>query len=110
MKLIFTHYVDSIPADVEASLDRAIATGLDAATELVADGRDTTQTAVIDRGLRVTGGLTALDGAEIRVSGTDLLSTLEISVPWSEPDAGTTKLWAATRFASVVADEVCLAA
>ncbi|MFT6289551.1 MAG: hypothetical protein ACJAR2_000136 [Ilumatobacter sp.] len=106
MKLLFTHYVDSVPADVEANLSRAVATGLDAATELVVDGRRHTQTAVIERGLRVTQGLTILDGAEIRVSGTDHLATLEISVPWSEPDAGTSKLWAATRFASVVADAV----
>jgi hypothetical protein len=110
MKLLFTHYVDSLPADIEANLGRAVATGLDAATELVVDGRNETQTAAIDRGLRVTRGLAALDGAEIRVSGTNELATLEITVPWSEPDAGTSKLWAATRFASVVADEVCVAA
>jgi hypothetical protein len=110
MKLLFTHYVDSPPADVEANLGRAVSTGLDAATELVVDGRNETQTAAIDRGLRVTQGLTALDGAEVRVSGTNELATLEITVPWSEPDTGTSKLWAATRFASVVADEVCFAA
>jgi hypothetical protein len=106
MKLLFTHYVDSVPADVEANLGNAVSTGLDAANELVDDGRHETQTATIDRGLRVTQGLTALDGAEIRVGGTDQLATLEISVPWSEPDVGTAKLWAATRFASVVADAV----
>lgn len=106
MKLIFTHYVESLPTDVEARLDRAVSTGLDAANELVVDGRDATQTASIDRGVRVTHGLASLDGAEIRVSGTDDLSTLEIAVPWSPVDAGTAKLWAATRFATVVADEV----
>ena len=110
MKLFFTHFVDSLPADIEANLARAVATGLDAATELVADGRNETHTSAIDSGLRVTQGLTALDGAEVRVSGTDRFSTLEISVPWSKPDTGTSKLWAATRFASVVADEVRLAA
>ena len=110
MKLLFTHYVDSVPADVEANLGIAVTTGLDAATELVADGRHETQTTTIDRGLRVTQGLTALDGAEIRVSGTAALATLEISVPWAEPDVGTAKLWAATRFASAVADAVSLAA
>lgn len=106
MQLVFTHYVDSLPIDVEARLDRAVSTGLDAATDLVMDDRDQTQTAAIDRGLRVTQGLTALDGAEIRVSGNDALSTLEIVVPWSQLDVGTPKLWAATRFAAVVADEV----
>ncbi len=106
MKLIFTHYVDSLPTDVEARLDQAVSTGIDAATELVVDGRDETQTASIDRGVRVTRGLTVLDGAEVRVGGTDELSTLEITVPWSELDVGTAKLWAATRFASVVADGV----
>jgi hypothetical protein len=110
MKLLFTHYLDSLPADIEANLDRAVSTGLDAATELVGDGRNETQTAAIDRGLRVTQGLATLDGAEIRIGGTNELSTLEITVPWSEPDTGTSKLWAATRFASVVADEVRVAA
>jgi len=106
MKLTFTHYVDSLPTDVEARLDHAVSTGLDAATELVVDGRNETHTAAIDRGLRVTRGLAVLDGAEIRVGGTDELATLEIAVPWSSVDAGTPKLWAATRFAAVVADEV----
>ena len=106
MKLVFTHYVDSLPIDVEARLDRAVSTGLDAATELVIDGRDTTQITTIASGRRITDGLAALDGAEIRVSGTNSLATLEIAVPWSPLDAGTTKLWAATRFAAVVADEV----
>ncbi len=110
MQLLFTHYLDSLPADIEANLGRAVSTGLDAATELVVDARNETQTAAIDRGLRVTRGLAALDGAEIRIGGTNELSTLEITVPWSEPDTGTAKLWAATRFASVVADEVRLAA
>jgi hypothetical protein len=110
MKLVFTHYVDSLPTDVQARLDRAVSTGLDAATELVIDGRATTRTTAIDSGVRITHGLTALDGAEIRISGSGALSTLEIAVPWSPLDAGTPKLWAATRFASVVADEVCPAA
>jgi len=110
MKLLFTHFVESLPADIKENLYQAVATGLDAATELVADARNETHTSVIESGLRVTQGLSALDGAEVRVSGTDQFSTLEISVPWSEPDAGTSKLWAAARFAAVVADEVCLAA
>lgn len=106
MQLVFTHYVDSLPIDVEARLDRAVSTGLDAATDLVIDSRGETQTAAIDRGLRVTRGLTSLDGAEVRVSGNGALSTLEVVIPWSQLDVGTAKLWAATRFASVVADEV----
>lgn len=110
MKLLFTHYLDSLPADIEANLGRAVSTGLDAATELVVDGRNETQTATIDRGLRVTQGLAPLDGAEVRIGNTNGLSSLEVSVPWSEPDTGTSKLWAATRFASVVADEVRVAA
>ena len=110
MKLLFTHYLDSLPADIEANLGRAVSTGLDAATELVVDGRNETRTATIDRGLRVTQGLAPLDGAEVRIGDTNGLPSLEISVPWSEPDTGTSKLWAATRFASIVADEVRIAA
>ena len=83
MKLLFTHYLDALPADLEANLSRAVSTGLDAATELVVDARNETQTSAIDRGLRVTRGLAALDGAEVRVGGTNELSTLEITVPWS---------------------------
>ena len=110
MKLVFTHYVDNTTARIEGDLDRAVTSGLDAAAGLLSDDRHDTTTAAIDRGLRVDRGLTALDGTEVRVSGTDRLATLEISVPWSDPDAGTAKLWAAVRFASVVADEVRLAA
>ena len=110
MKLTFTHYVDSLPTDVEARLDRAVSTGLDAATELVVEGRGETQTASIGGDVRVTHGLTALDGAEVRVGGTDELTTLQVVVPWSAVDAGTSKLWAASRFAAVVADEVRIAA
>ena len=110
MMLTFTHYVDTAPQAIERGLGSAISTGLDAASGLVVDARNETATAAIDGGLRVSGGLDALTGTEIRVSGSDTLSTVQVSVPWSQPDEGSSKLWAAVRFASVVADEVRVAA
>lgn len=109
MKLTLTRYVDSAPAAVEHNLDHAVAIGLDAAAGVVGD-RAETHIEHIDHGLRVERGLAPLDGSEVRVSGTDRLTTLEIAVPWSSADAGSPKLWAAVRFAETVTDEVSLAA
>lgn len=113
MMLTFTRYVNTAPLDVERNLDRVISSALEATTDRAIERRDTTvdnTSTEIDRGRRVTGGFVALDGTEVRVAGCENFSTLEISVPWSQPDAGSTKLWTAVKFASMVADGVGIAA
>jgi hypothetical protein len=110
MRLLFTHYVDSTPAAVEEGLDQAISVALDAAVELLSETRDEDRTERIENGLRVNGGLSVLNGSEVRVSGTSRLTTIEVAVPWSEDDKGSQKLWAANRFATVVADTARVAA
>lgn len=110
MHLTFTLHVDRAPREVTDQLERAVSTGLDAAAERLNVGRDATRTEATGTGLRVIHGVRELDGSEIRVSGTDRLTTLEIAVPWSDEDAGSPKLWAANRFAAVVVDEVSVAA
>ena len=110
MRFLLTYYVDSDPNTVEGELVHAVSKGLDSAAELVRDVRDETQTEAIEQGIRINNGLSALNGSEIHVSGTDRLTKLRIAVPWSDNDAGTQKLWAATRFSGVVTDEVGLAA
>lgn len=110
MRFLLTYYVDANPSTVEGDLAQAVSLALDSAAELVGGARDETQTETIDGGIRVNGGLDALNGSEIRVSGTDRLTTLQVAVPWSDNDIGSPKLWAATRFAGVVTDEVSVAA
>ena len=58
----------------------------------------------------MSGGLAPLDGSEVRVDGDELLTTLEVAVPWSHADAGSPKLWAAVRFAEMIVDEIATAA
>ena len=110
MKLVLTHYVDSAPGTVDRNLSHHIAAALDDAATRVGGERVDTRTEAIESGLRVTAGFDVLDGSEIRVSGTDRLTTVEIAVPWSGTDAQSHKLWAANRFASSMADRVLAAA
>lgn len=110
MKLVLTRYVDSTPSSVRSGLSRNVAAALDAAADRVAVDRAETRTEAIDHGLRVTGGLDLLAGSEVRVSGTDRLTAVEVVVPWSGADAGGSKLWAANRFAASLVDEALAAA
>lgn len=110
MRLTFTLHIDRAPSEVTDQLERAVSTGLDAAADRLHVRRDDTRTERTGTGLRVLRGVPALDGSEIHVSGTDRLTTLHIAVPWSDADAGSSKLWAANRFAAVVVDEVSVAA
>lgn len=110
MKLIFTHYVDAAPEAVEGKIKHAVATGLDTAAHSLDCDRQETQTESVDMGLRVRGGLPMFVGSEVRVTGTDRLTTVEVAIPWADTDAGTAKLWAASRFADVVAHQAGLAA
>ncbi len=110
MRLTFTHYVDASPTTVEDGLDQAVSAALDAAVEVSSDPRSADQTERIENGVRVNGGLPVLNGSEIRVSGTPGLTTIKVAVPWSEDDKGGPKLWAANRFATVVANSASFAA
>ena len=110
MKLVLTRYVDCTPSSVVRDLPRVVATALDAAADRVAVERVESRTETIDQGLRVTAGPDVLAGSEVRVTGTDRLTTVEIAVPWSGADAHGNKLWAANRFAASLADEVLAAA
>lgn len=106
MKLTFTQYIDADPATVVARLDLAVSAGLDAAADRsAAPRRDTITTATSD-GLRIEGGLETLAGTDLTVAGSDRLTELRVEVPWSQGDTGTTKLWAANRFAGVLAEQL----
>lgn len=105
MKLKLTQYIDANPGDVTGRLKEAVGQGLDAAATRVSAHRDDTMTEAFDGGIRVERGLGLLDGSELRVSGSERLTTLEIAVPWTAADSGT-KLLAANAFANTVANEI----
>ena len=109
MKLIFTHYIDASPATVTARLGAAITAGLDAAATRSASDRSDTVTTTFDHGIHIDAGLDALAGTDCTFTGSDHLTELRVVVPWSPSDNGTTKLWAANRFAGVVADRLTVA-
>ena len=109
MKLTLTRHVDSSLDAVEDALAQAVAIALDAAGERISEPRDETQTEPINSGLRVNGGLRALNGSEVRMTGSSRLTTIEVVVPWSEEDKGSSKLWAANRFSTALADAVLVA-
>ena len=110
MQLILTQYVDATPDSIERDLSRFVSTALDAAADRVDAGRVQIETQEIERGLRVVAGLGVLDGSEVRVSGDDHLSAIEVVVPWSRGDAEAHKLLAVNRFAWALVDEVDAAA
>jgi hypothetical protein len=109
MKLILTHYIDRDPASTGDRLAAAISRALDSATERVAGRRDETVTEAIVDGVRVRHGLGMLEGVELLVAGSADLTELRVEVPWADTDSGTSKLWAANRFAGVLADELAAA-
>ncbi len=106
MKLTFTHYIDRDPEAVVARLDRAVAAGLDAAAARTAAPRHDAFTTPTGDGLHIDGGLDTLTGTDLRIGGAHRLTELRVEVPWSQRDAGTSKLWAANRFAGVLADQL----
>lgn len=108
MRLVLTHYVPGAPSSDRLHL--AIAAALDSAAERIATTRDETVTESIADGVRIMRGVAALDGSELHLSGSDHLTEVRVEVPWSAADAGTSKLWAANRFAGVLADELAPAA
>jgi hypothetical protein len=106
MKLILTHYIDAAPETVMARLGAAVSAGLDAAASRAAMHRSDTVTTTLDDGIRIDGGLDALTGTDCTFTGSDNLTELRVEVPWSPSDSGTTKLWAANRFAGVLAEQL----
>ncbi len=102
MNLLLTHYIDIDMTTVAGQLEHAIGLGLDAAAERIAAPREDTVTTVVDRGMRVDRGVDALNGSELRLSGNGQLTELTVAVPWHSSDSGTSKLWAANRFAGAV--------
>ena len=109
MKLVLTHYIDASPATVTARLGAAVSAGLDAAAARSAEPRVATLTTSLGDGIRIDGGLDTLTGTDCTYTGSDHLTELRIEVPWSPNDSGTTKLWAANRFAGVLADQLMVA-
>lgn len=110
MHLVLTHYIDTDAATVVDRLRAAVTAGLDAAAARMATRRDDVVTEATGDGLRIRHGVTALDGAELHVSGDHQLTELRITVPWQATDSGTPKLWGANRFAGVVAEQLRTAA
>jgi len=106
MKLILTHYIDIEPATVTSRLDAAVAAGLDAAADRSAAARGATITSTLDHGIHIDSGLDALAGTECTFNGSDQLTEIRVEVPWSPTDSGTVKLWAANRFAGVLAEQL----
>ena len=109
MHLVLTHYIDAELATVTARLGAAVSAGLDAAAHRSSARRGDTVTTTTADGLNIDGGLDSLAGTRLTCTGTDQLTELRISVPWSPSDSGTPKLWAANRFAGVLADQLTAA-
>jgi len=105
-KLTFTQYIDADPATVASRIDAAVAAGLDAAAQRSASPRHDTVMTPTGDGLRIEAGVEALAGTHLSVAGAQQLTELRVEVPWVSQDCGTTKLWAANRFAGVLADEL----
>lgn len=105
-KLTFTQYIDRDPDTVVARLGGAVAAGLDAAAERTSSPRHDTLTTATADGLQIDAGVDALAGTELTVAGSDRLTELRVEVPWAQLDVGTDKLWAANRFAGVLADRL----
>ena len=106
MRLTFTHYIADDPSSVTDRLDDAVVAGLDAAADRTQAPRRATVTTHTDDGLHVDDGLDTLAGTHLTVLGDDRFTEVRVEIPWSQFDAGTTKLWAANRFAGVVADRL----
>ncbi len=106
MHLILTQYLDAEPVAVASELPRAVVHGLNAAASRIAEERDDVVTEQVTGGIRVNRGLQILDGSELRVTGGNRLTTLEIIVPWTAADCRGAKLLAANTFAHTVATEV----
>ncbi len=106
MQLVLTRDIDSTPRLVDNNLHTAVYGALDAAAERVARARCETATEATPHGLRVTSGLDVLDGAEIRVGGSDRLTSVQVTVPWAGADSDGQQLLAANRFASSLIEGV----
>ena len=106
MQLTFTQYIDAQRSTVSERLEAAVSAGLDAAANRSDAPRRDTVTESIRDGLRIQRGLDSLDGTDLTIDGSDLLTELRVTVPWSPSDSGTTKLWAANRFAGVLAEQL----
>lgn len=109
MKLVLTHYIAASPSTVTARLGAAVAAGLDAAASRSAGQRSATVTTPLDDGVRIDGGPDTINGTDCTITGTDQLTELRVEVPWSPSDSGTTKLWAASLFAGVLAEHLAAA-
>jgi len=106
MKLTFTNYIDAEPTTVSERLDAAVSAGLDAAAARVATRRRDTVTTSTGGRLRIESGLDPLAGTDLTIGGSDRLTEVRVEVPWSPSDSGTTKLWAANRFAGVLTERL----
>lgn len=108
MRLTFTTYLDARVDDVAARLDGAVGHGLDEAARRVVAERLATCTEPVAGGLRLCGGLAALDGGELHLHGDEHLTVLEFELPWTPGDSGTTYR-AASAFTHTVADSLVAA-
>ena len=109
MKLILTHFIDAGTDTAVLRLPAAIAAGLDAAALRSATPRTDTVTTTLHDGIHIDGGLDALAGTDCTLTGSDRLTEVRVEVPWAPGDSGTTKLWAANRFAGVLAEQLTAA-
>ncbi len=94
MELTLTRYVDATPGSVADQLDHAVTAALSTMAA------DTTHTEATPAGLRIVDGPSALDGSEVRVGGTDRLTSVQVAVPWSDSDGD--KLRLANRLAGEI--------
>ncbi|MDX2378263.1 MAG: hypothetical protein QNM02_00710 [Acidimicrobiia bacterium] len=106
MHLVLTQYIDAETEQVAGALEQAIRPGLEAAADRIGAGHDPVATAPLAGGIRVDRGLEMLVGSEVHVSGTDRLTTLEFTVPWTTADRDGKKLLASNAFANTVAAQL----
>lgn len=110
MLLTFTHHIANDVDAARARLTDAIGTALESAAARLDVTADAAAIVSIDDGVRLEGGLPALTGSELHMTDFEGLTEVRVEIPWSVADNGTSKLWAAVRFAGVLADELALVA
>lgn len=110
MHLILTSYVDRSPEHVHQRLADSIAHAVREAADRIHGVAGDPATSITGRRAVLSGGLADLDGAAIEWDGTDDLTTVRVSVPWTADRDTGRQVLAANRFAHTLTTDIRAAA